>query len=259
MNDAVGRPVPRKEDLRLITGRGTYVSDLQLPRMRHVAFLRSPHAHARIAAIDASQARQLAGVTAVFTGQDQAFKNTAMRAKSALPGYIETAQPLLATDKTRFAGEAVAAVVAGSRYLAEDALALIDVDYAPLPVTVSAFQAPGSVPVHDEAPDNVLLTRTFTAGDTRVGFETADLVVERELITNRHAGNPLECRAAWCSGSPNGATSPSGQVRRSRTSCGTCWPRSSAWPKAASRSSRPTWAAVSASSPSCIPRTWRCA
>ena len=195
MKDAVGQPVPRKEDLRLITGRGTYVSDLQLPRTRHVAFLRSPHAHARITAIDTSQARQLAGVTAVFTGQEQAFKNTALRAQSALPGYIETAQPALATSKTRFAGEAVAAVVAGSRYLAEDALALIDVDYAPLPVTVSAWQTPGSVPVHEEAPDNVLLSRTFAAGDVQAAFAAADLVVERELITNRHVGNPLEGRA----------------------------------------------------------------
>ena len=195
MKDAVGQPVPRKEDLRLITGRGTYVSDLQLPRTRHVAFLRSPLAHARITAIDTSQARQLAGVTAVFTGQEQAFKNTALRAQSALPGYIETAQPALATSKTRFAGEAVAAVVAGSRYLAEDALALIDADYAPLPVTVSAWQTPGSVPVHEEAPDNVLLTRTFTAGESNRGCRRQVSYRRLYLITNRHVGNPLEGRA----------------------------------------------------------------
>ncbi len=195
MKEAVGRPVPRKEDLRLITGRGTYVSDLQLPRTRHVAFLRSPHAHARITAIDTGRARQMPGVAAVFTGRDQAFADTALRARSALPGYIETAQPVLAAGQARFAGEAVAAVVAGSRYLAEDALALIDADYAPLPVTVSAWQTPGSVPVHVEAPDNVLLTRTFAAGDAEAALGAADLVVERELTTNRHAGNPLECRA----------------------------------------------------------------
>ena len=193
MKDAIGQAVPRKEDLRLITGRGTYVSDLQLPRTKHVAFLRSPHAHARISALDASQARVLAGVRAVFTGQD--FGAAALRAQSALPDYIETAQPVLARDKARFAGEAVAAVVADSRYLAEDALALIDVDYAPLPVTVSAWKAGAEVPVHDEAPNNVLLTRTFTAGDVAAAFARADLVLERDLITNRHAGNPLECRA----------------------------------------------------------------
>ena len=104
-------------------------------------------------------------------------------------------QPVLARDKARFAGEAVAAVVADSRYLAEDALALIDVDYAPLPVTVSAWKAGAEVPVHDEAPNNVLLARTFTTGDVAAAFARADLVLERDLITNRHAGNPLECRA----------------------------------------------------------------
>ena len=193
LKNAIGQAVPRKEDLRLITGRGTYVSDLQLPRTKHVAFLRSPHAHARISALDASQAWVLAGIQAVFTGQD--FGAAALRAQSALPDYIETAQPVLARDKARFAGEALAAVVADSRYLAEDALALIDVDYAPLPVTVSAWKAGAEVPVHDEAPDNVLLTRTFTAGDVAAAFARADLVLERDLITNRHAGNPLECRA----------------------------------------------------------------
>ena len=108
MKDAIGAPVPRKEDLRLITGRGTYVSDLQPSRTRHVAFLRSPHAHARIDAVDVSQARALAGVRAVFTGED--FRDTALHARSALPGYVETAQPVLAAGKARFAGEAVAAV-----------------------------------------------------------------------------------------------------------------------------------------------------
>ena len=147
MKDAVGQPVPRKEDLRLITGRGTYVSDLQLPRTRHVAFLRSPHAHARITAIDTSQARQLAGVTAVFTGQEQGVQeHSAARPVRAAGIYRDRAAGPPPPSKTRFAGEAVAAVVAGSRYLAEDALALIDVDYAPLPVTVSAWQTPGSVP-----------------------------------------------------------------------------------------------------------------
>ena len=108
----------------------------------------------------------MAGVQAVFTSESKGFSTTALRAQSALPGYIETAQPVLARGKARFAREAAAAVVADSRYLAEDALALIDVDYAPLPVTVSAFQNPGeALPVHEEAPHNVLLTRTFTAGD----------------------------------------------------------------------------------------------
>lgn len=193
--NAVGAPVARKEDRRLVTGHGSYVSDLQLPRMRHVAFARSPLAHARIRSVDVTAARQSAGIRAVFTGRDPAFAAVTLRAQSALPSYVETAQPVLAAAKTRFAGEAVAAVVADDRYLAEDALALIDVDYQSLPVTVTAWDAPAAVPLHDEAPDNILLNRVFTAGDVEAAFGAADLVVERELITNRHAGNPLECRA----------------------------------------------------------------
>ena len=79
MKHAIGQSVPRKEDPRLITGRGAYVSDLGLPRTKHVAFLRSPHAHARITAIDASRARELAGVRAVFTGED--FRDVVLRAR----------------------------------------------------------------------------------------------------------------------------------------------------------------------------------
>ncbi|HWD02173.1 MAG TPA: xanthine dehydrogenase family protein molybdopterin-binding subunit [Amycolatopsis sp.] len=188
---AIGKVVRRKEDARLITGHGRYVSDLQLPRMRHVAFLRSPFGHARITHLDAAAAREKADV---FTGDQPEFANVPLRALSALPSYVETEQPLLAYEKVRFAGEPVAAVVAADRYRAEDALELIDVDYDPLPVNVTAW-LPVSEPLHAEAPDNVLLHRTFDTGDVPDALAGADLVVERELITNRHAGNPMECRA----------------------------------------------------------------
>lgn len=191
---SVGRVVRRKEDTRLLTGRGRYVSDLQLPRMRHVAFLRSPYGHARITGIDASAARSAPRVHGVFTGDEPDFAAVALRALSALPSYVVTEQPILARDKVRFAGEPVAAVVAEDRYLAEDALELIDAGYEPLPVTVTAWLPPEE-PVHAEAPDNVLLERTFDTGDVPEALAGAHLVVERELITNRHAGNPMECRA----------------------------------------------------------------
>ena len=191
---AIGRVVRRKEDERLITGRGRYVSDLQLPRMQHVAFLRSPYGHARINRIDASAAKSEAGVHGVFTGQDTSFKTVALRAMSALPSYVETEQPVLAREKVRFAGEPVAAVVADDRYRAEDALEKIDVDYEPLSATVTAWVPPYE-PVHAEAPDNVLLERTFDTGDVPEALSASHLVVERELTTNRHAGNPMECRA----------------------------------------------------------------
>ncbi|MET7929251.1 xanthine dehydrogenase family protein molybdopterin-binding subunit [Streptomyces sp. NPDC005349] len=194
-----GQRVKRKEDLRLLTGHGQYVSDLQLPRMLHVAFLRSPYGHARIDSVDATEARRLPGVHAVFTGDMPEFKSVPLRARSALPSYVETEQPILAWEKVRFAGETLAAVVADDRYRAEDGIERIAVKYEPLPATVSAWAEP-EVPVHDAAPDNVLLQRTFDTGNVPEELEKAHLVVERELITNRHAGNPMECRtgvALW--------------------------------------------------------------
>lgn len=181
----------RKEDRRLLTGRGRFVSDLQLPRTRHVAFVRSPFAHATIAGIDDSEA--VAAGAEVFTADSPGF-DVALRALSALPGYVETDQPPLARGKVRFAGEAVAAVVHNDRYLAEDAAELVGVDYEPLPVTVRAWDVPAE-PVHADAPDNVLLQRTFEAGDVDTACRDAAVVVRRELVTNRHGGNPIEGRA----------------------------------------------------------------
>lgn len=191
---AMGRVVRRKEDERLITGRGRYVSDLQLPRMLHVAFLRSPYGHAWINRLDVSAAQAASFVRGAFTGETSGFAGTALRAQSALPSYVETEQPILAREKVRFSGEPVAAVVAEDRYRAEDALELIDVDYEPLSATVTAW-VPPEIPVHREAPDNVLLERTFDTGEVPGELDAAHLVVERELTTNRHAGNPMECRA----------------------------------------------------------------
>ncbi len=194
---ASGTAVRRKEDARLLTGRGRYVSDLVLPRMRHVAFVRSPVAHARLAGVDTTEARDVEGVHAVFTGEHPAIAAVALRARSALPGYVETDQPPLARGKVRFAGEAVAAVVADDRYLAEDGAEAVVVDYDPLTPTVCAWTDPAAVTdaVHDEAPDNVLLSRTFRAGDVDEALAAAHVVVDRELTTNRHSGNPIECRA----------------------------------------------------------------
>jgi aerobic carbon-monoxide dehydrogenase large subunit len=187
---ALGRSVRRKEDQRLITGHGRFVTDVELPRMRHVAFLRSPYGHARITGVDAAPAR--AAGHRVFTGAD--FAHVALRAQSALPSYVETDQPVLAHEKVCYSGEPVAAVVAADRYRAEDGLELVRVDYEALPATVCAWAEPRE-PVHPEAPDNVLLRRTFDAGAVAEAFEAADLVVDRELVTNRHAGQPMECRA----------------------------------------------------------------
>ena len=118
----LGTSPRRKEDQRLVTGHGRFVGDLVLPGMRQVAFLRSPVAHARITAVHTEAAME-AGHR-VFTGAD--FAAVALRAKSALPSYVETEQPVLAHTRARFAGEAVAAVVAADRYQAEDGCELVD-------------------------------------------------------------------------------------------------------------------------------------
>jgi carbon-monoxide dehydrogenase large subunit len=140
---------------------------------------------------------------AVVTGDDPELARRALRARSTLPSYVETPQPLLARERVRFNGEAVAAVVATDRYLAEDAADLVVLECDPLPVVVEPLEAcaPGcAAVVHDEAPDNVLLHRRFDAGDVDAALASAHLVVERRFRTNRHAAVPLEGRggvAAW--------------------------------------------------------------
>ena len=138
----IGAPVRRREDFRLLTGRATFTDDIKLPQMLHAALLRSPHAHARILSIDASRAQAMPGVVAVFTFQDitPIAKPIPMRLYR-LPGLERFLQYPLARDKVRYVGEAVAVVVADSRYLAEDALELIDVTYEPLPAVVDMDDA----------------------------------------------------------------------------------------------------------------------
>ena len=196
-----GERVNRKEDGRLLTGRGRYVADVRLPGLVHAAFVRSPVAHARIAAIDTAEAEALPGVLAVATGADLDFDGLGLTATSALPSHVETTQPVLAAHKVRHQGEAVALVVAVDRYVAEDAAELVTVDYDELPVHVDAVAACGDVdaPVHDAAPDNVLISRVFDAGDVDAALASAELVLERTYRTNRHAGVPLEGRAVVAS------------------------------------------------------------
>jgi aerobic carbon-monoxide dehydrogenase large subunit len=191
-----GAPVRRREDPRLLTGRGRYVSDVALPGLLHVAFVRSPHAHARLLDIDARAARRAAGVVAVVTGRDEIVAGQAIRARSALPGYVETAQPVLAWPLVRHAGEAVAAVIATDRYAAEDAVARVGVDYAPRPAVVDVVDAAaaGAPRVHDAMPGNLFLSRRFDAGDVEGALARAAAVVTRTFRSNRQSAAPLEGR-----------------------------------------------------------------
>jgi carbon-monoxide dehydrogenase large subunit len=191
----VGTRVRRVEDRRFLTGRGAYVADYLPPRTLHTAFLRSEHAHARILAIDATAARASAGVVAVVTGAEMATLARAMVAASTMPGYKVTPVPALAAGVVRYVGEAVAAVVAESRYLAEDALERIAVEYEPLEVVADAEAAlAADAPlVHEEAGTNLLVTREFARGS----FDPpppADLIIKERFRFHRHAVVAIEPR-----------------------------------------------------------------
>jgi carbon-monoxide dehydrogenase large subunit len=199
-----GALVRRREDERLVSGRGRYVSDVELPRMLHVAFVRSPHARARLRAIDTRAALAGAGVVAVATGADEDFAPVRIRARSALPAYVTTEQPILAWPQVRFAGEAVAAIVARDRYAAEDGAALVVVDYEPRPPALAlAGAGRGAAAVHEAAPDNVLLARRFESGQVEAALAGSAVVIERVFRTNRQTAAPLEGRggvADWSAG-----------------------------------------------------------
>src|SRR5438093_8228492 len=132
----IGHSVKRKEDDRLIRGKGNYVDDVKLPGMLHMAILRSPLAHAKIRSIDTSRASAVPGVVAVVTGELMAQHNLAW-----MPTMSADTQAVLATDKVRFQGQEVAAVIAEDPYVANDALELIDVEYEPLDAVVTPQQA----------------------------------------------------------------------------------------------------------------------
>jgi carbon-monoxide dehydrogenase large subunit len=201
----IGAPVRRVEDARLLAGGGRFVADLVLPRMLHAAFLRSPHAHARIRGLDLGRARAAAGVAACLGGDDLRPHARPIRAESRMKGYRATDFPPLATGKVRYAGEAVAVVVAESRYAAEDAAELIDVGWEPLPVVagVEAGAAEGSSLLHEEVGSNVLLSRAFVQGDADRALAGAAVVVGDRFRFHRHAGITMEnraCLADWDAG-----------------------------------------------------------
>jgi aerobic carbon-monoxide dehydrogenase large subunit len=190
----VGHSVKRKEDERLIRGKGTFVDDVVLPGMLHMELLRSPLAHARIRSIDASKAQELPGVVAVVTGEDLAAHNLAW-----MPTLSGDTQAVLATDKVRFQGQEVAAVVAESPYVAKDALELIDVDYEPLPAITGPQQAlnEGAPVIRDDKEDQTSNhAYHWEAGDreaTERVFAEAERVVSLDTFYPRCHPAPLEC------------------------------------------------------------------
>ncbi|MSR13589.1 MAG: xanthine dehydrogenase family protein molybdopterin-binding subunit [Gammaproteobacteria bacterium] len=196
----VGARVKRTEDPRLVTGNGNYVGGMKMPGMVDMAILRSPEAHARILGIDVSAAQALPGVRLVLTGEDLRRHAKPQRAgldRERNPTCKECDWYALASDTVRYCGEGVAAVVADNRYIAEDALALIEVDYEPLAVVIDPVAAmqPDAPLVHPEWGDNLMCYNEFTAGDVDGSFAAAHTVVKQRFRTGRNHAVPLEPRA----------------------------------------------------------------
>jgi aerobic carbon-monoxide dehydrogenase large subunit len=202
---ALGQPVPRFEDPRLIRGGGRYVDDLNLPRTAYSYVLRSPHAHARIKSIDTSAAKAAPGVLLVLTGADWAASGWndlptpgGLKRENGRPaGKIRF--PALTSDKVRWVGDYVAFVVAETRHQAEDAAELIEVDYEPLPAVASSVTAlePGAPLVWDDRPDNVCFI--YPEGNraaTEAALAKADRVVKRKFVINRVTAAAMEPRGA---------------------------------------------------------------
>ncbi len=197
-NSYIGRSVPRPNLARLTQGRGQYVTDVVLPRMVQVAFVRSPHAHARIAKLDTAAARKAAGVVAVVGGAELAEVITPwVGVLTHLKGIKSAPQHAIAVERACWQGEAVCAVVAKSRAEAEDACALVEVDYEVLPAVTdpeTALDAQTPV-IHPELGDNLTFERLLNAGDPDRGFAEADAVVETTFVFGRHTGVTNEPRA----------------------------------------------------------------
>jgi len=188
----VGASLLRKEDARHLRGRGQFVADVQLPRMQDVAFVRSPHAHARIRGIAvAPNARGR-----IFTARDLPRLGE-MRAVPQVPGFKVSGYPPLATQKVRYVGEAIAACIAPTRAEAEDLANAVSVDFEVLPAVIDAAAALTDAPslVHETWANNLFIERVFQDGDIDAIARTADIVVRRNYRMHRHVAVPLEGRA----------------------------------------------------------------
>lgn len=191
----VGASVQRVEDPALITGRGTYVDDIKLPGMLHMAVFRSTAGHARIRRLDVSKAAGAPGVVAVLTADDVAHI-PGLGSGWSLPGMNAPGHPLLGSGTVRYVGEPLAVVVAADRYSAKDALELIEVDYDPLPAVTDPEKGmeEGAPQLHENVPRNIALDWTLQNGDAEAAFARADRVVEVRVLNQRVVGAPLEGR-----------------------------------------------------------------
>src|SRR5438093_5778626 len=202
-----GKSIKRREDPRFITGRGQYVDDVKLPGMTYAAFVRSPHAHARIRKIDAAAALRHPGVVAIFTGKDMAGVNSLpcgwdLRKEKKIPGVVQDLALVphmpLTSDAARHVGDPVAVVIADSQSAAIDAAEMVNVDWEPLPaVTITERAAqPGAAQLHDGAPGNVAFKWEIgDRGATDAAFKSAAVTVKKRIVNQRLVANALEPRA----------------------------------------------------------------
>ncbi len=193
----IGQSVPRANARRLLQGRGTYTDDLRFPRLAHVAFFRSPHAHARIVKLDLAQARAMPGVIAAVDGATLAkYCKPWVAVLGHLKGIKSATQHAIAVDRACWQGEAVAAIVADTRAQAEDALDAVRVEWETLPaVTDMAASLAGGTVIHPDLGDNICFSREFATEGVADAFARADVIVEETYDFGRHTGVTLEGRA----------------------------------------------------------------
>src|SRR5438105_9349040 len=218
MNDTgppyIGRSLLRREDRRLLMGQGQFVADLVLPRMLQAVFVRSPLAHARIRAVDLSRAAAMPGVASALNGADLLqMLPPVPEGQISLPKkwttivqhkFLNPRQPLLAHDKVRHVGEAVAIIVAETRYQAEDAAELVTLDLEELPAVVDSEAAlrPGAPIVHERFDTNLIGQFSVGKGDAGRVLAGAPHRLKRRFYHHRYAAVPMECRGVVSADAP---------------------------------------------------------
>src|SRR6266852_4290137 len=201
-----GKSIKRREDPRFITGKGNYTDDLKLAGMTYAAFVRSPHAHARIKALDVSRARAHPGVVAVFTGKDMAGVNSLpcgwdLRKEKNIPSVVQDLAMVphmpLTSDVARHVGDPVAVVISDSQDAASDAAAKVRVDWEALPSVTATERAAGAggALIHAGAPGNVAFKWELGGGDIDGAFKAAAVVVKKRIVNQRLVANAMEPRA----------------------------------------------------------------
>src|SRR5215468_4523442 len=202
----LGASIKRREDPRFITGKGNYTDDLKLPGMTYAAFVRSPHAHAKIAGIDTSKAKSYPGVVAVFTGKDMTGVNSLpcgwdLNKGKNIPGVVQDLAMVphmpLSSDVARHVGDPVAVVIAESQDAASDAAEKVAVDWEVLPsvTATDAAAGTGAAQIHAGAPGNVAFKWELGGGDIDAAFKSAAVVVKKRIVNQRLVANAMEPRA----------------------------------------------------------------